>query len=177
MIAGECGSPIKRDSWETVISVVDGTGVLLKKGEEKDAILGLPPHEAIAKNPLRPMHTMKAAMSRGSVGTVVSARAVRFSRPLGDESMPIALIEEMAVGRAVFRENPERLTGLAARLLERQTDVCKEVVVSGQFAQRMSLPAAFNPDFDRSRNSGQDRWDKPRSSSQCRPAGKGRGIG
>src|SRR5215471_8440211 len=76
IIAGECGSPIKRESCETVISVVDGTGVLLKSGEEKDAIFRLPPHEVIAKNPLHPMHTMKAAMSRGSPGTVARTRAL-----------------------------------------------------------------------------------------------------
>jgi hypothetical protein len=35
---------------------------------------------------------MKAAMSRGSLGTVVSTRAVRFSPPLGAESMPVAFI-------------------------------------------------------------------------------------
>src|SRR5260370_39522309 len=108
------------------------------------------------------MHTMKAAMSRGSLGTVVSTRAVQLSPPLGAESMPVAFIGAI-VGRTVFRKNPERLTGLAARLLERQTDVCKEVVVSGHFAQLMSLPAAFNPDVDRCRKSRQDRWDKPRS--------------
>jgi hypothetical protein len=32
--------------------MVDGMGVLLKKDEDKDAIFGLPPHEAIAQNPL-----------------------------------------------------------------------------------------------------------------------------
>jgi hypothetical protein len=177
MIAGECGSPIKRESCETVISVVDGTGVLLKSGEEKDAIFRLPPHEVIAKNPLRPMHTMKAAMSRGSLGTVVSTRAVRFFRPVGGESMPTALMGGDRGRTAIFGENPERLGRLATHLLQRQTDVCKEVVVSGQFAQRISLPTAFNPDFDRCRKSRQDGWDKPRSSLQHRPAGKGRGIG
>src|SRR5215470_4809542 len=120
MIAGECGSPIKRESCETVISVVDGTCVLLKSGEEKDAIFRLPPHEVIAKNPLYPMHTMKAEMSRGSLGTVVSARAIWFSPPLGCESMPATFI-----GAVIFRGNPERLGGLAARLLQGQTDICE----------------------------------------------------
>src|SRR5260370_38157122 len=68
MIADECGSPIKRESCEMVISVVDGTCVLLKGGEEKDAIFRLPPHAVMAKNPLCPMHTMTPAMSRGSLG-------------------------------------------------------------------------------------------------------------
>ena len=40
--------------------MVDGMGVLLKKGEDKDAIFGPPPHEVIAQNPLRAMHTMKS---------------------------------------------------------------------------------------------------------------------
>src|SRR5215472_16760220 len=87
MIAGECGSPIKRESCGTVISVVDGTCVLLRGGEEKDAIFGLPPHEVIAKNPLCRMHTMKAAVSRGSPGTLSQARAVRFSQSLEDEAI------------------------------------------------------------------------------------------
>jgi hypothetical protein len=29
MMAGECGRPIRRESCETVISVIDGNGVLL----------------------------------------------------------------------------------------------------------------------------------------------------
>ncbi len=88
MIAGECGSPIKRESCETVISVVDGTGVLLKRGEEKDAIFGLPPHEAIAKNPLYAAHTTTAAVSRGRIvrrcvvlSGLGGTRVVRFSAP------------------------------------------------------------------------------------------------
>jgi hypothetical protein len=40
--------------------MVDGMGVLLKKDEDKDAIFGLPPHEAIAQNPLCAVHTMKS---------------------------------------------------------------------------------------------------------------------
>src|SRR5260370_29588880 len=67
MIAGECGSPIKRESCGMVISVVDGTCVLLKGGEAKDAIFSLPPHELIAKNPLCPIQTMTSALSSGSL--------------------------------------------------------------------------------------------------------------
>jgi len=69
----------------------------------------------------------------------------------------------MNVNTYLFRENPERLPGLAVCLLQGQADVCKEVVVSGQFTQRMALPAAFNPDIDRCRKSHQKRWDKRRS--------------
>jgi hypothetical protein len=44
------------------------------------------------------------------------------------------------------RENPEWLFGLAARPLQRQADIRKKMVVSiGQFGERTSLAAAFDP--------------------------------
>jgi hypothetical protein len=52
---GVCGKPIRRESCETVISVVDGMSVLLAS-EAQDAMFGLPPHEVIAQNPLDRMH-------------------------------------------------------------------------------------------------------------------------
>src|SRR5947209_12159054 len=63
MMIGACGKPIRRESCETVISVVDGMGVLLAS-EAKDAIFRLPPHEVIAQNPLSRMHTSAKRMSR-----------------------------------------------------------------------------------------------------------------
>jgi hypothetical protein len=67
---------------------------------------------------------------------------------LGGESISCAIwllrLDAIAVGPLIvlmtvityrLSENPERLAGLAACLLHRQTNVCKEMVISGQFAQ------------------------------------------
>ena len=92
MIAGECGSPIKRKSCETVISVVDGTGVLLKRGEEKDAIFGLPPHEVIAKNPLcRSAHHESDDVKRIARRCRKHTSCPVFCPPLGGESINRAI--------------------------------------------------------------------------------------
>jgi hypothetical protein len=61
MIAGAAGTPISRESWEIVISVRDGIGVLLCT-EGKDAMVRLPPYEVIAKNPRTPIHNTKGLM-------------------------------------------------------------------------------------------------------------------
>jgi hypothetical protein len=48
-----------------------------------------------------------------------------------------------------LRESPKGLGSLVARLLNRQADVGKEMVFSiSQFAERMSLAAAFDPDWN-----------------------------
>src|SRR5258707_9417969 len=54
-----------------------------------------------------------------------------------------ALSDVMNVNTCLFRENPERLAGLAACLLQGQADICKEMVVSGQSAQRMASNSHF----------------------------------
>jgi hypothetical protein len=63
MIAGESGSPIKREGWETVISVVDGTASSPQTGKP-DAIFRLPPHGEIAKNPLQLRYYERLPWSR-----------------------------------------------------------------------------------------------------------------
>jgi len=64
-----------------------------------------------------------------------------------------------------LREGPEGLGSLVAGLLNRQADVCKEMVCSiGQFAELTSLAAAFDPDLDSRRQLREKERHKLRSS-------------
>jgi hypothetical protein len=77
-----------------------------------------------------------------------------------------------------FRESPEGLGSLVACLLDGQADVGKEMVFSiSQFAERTSLVAAFDPDWDRRRQLLEKERDKPRSSRDRYPAVMSGGIG
>jgi hypothetical protein len=86
MMIGACGKPIRRESCETVISVVDGIGVLLAS-EAKDAMFGLPPHEVIAQNPLAQMHPMPGWMSTPLQGCL---RQQAVNRVLGRGDFSLA---------------------------------------------------------------------------------------
>jgi hypothetical protein len=64
-----------------------------------------------------------------------------------------------------LREGPEGLGSLVACLLNRQADVCKEMVFSiSQFAELTSLAVAFDPDLDSRRQLREKERHKPRSS-------------
>jgi len=72
---------------------------------------------------------------------------------------------QASCGGAYRREGPKGLGSLAARLLNRQADVCKEVVFSiSQLAKLTSLVAAFDPDLDGRRQLCEKERDEPHSS-------------
>jgi hypothetical protein len=65
-----------------------------------------------------------------------------------------------------------------ACLLNRQADVGKEMVFSiSQFAERTSLAAAFDPDWDRRRQLCDKERDKPRPARDHCPGAPSGGIG
>ena len=77
-----------------------------------------------------------------------------------------------------FRERPEGLRSLAARLFNRQADVGKEMVFSiSQLAEHTPLVAAFDPDLDRRRQLCEKERDKARSSQDRCSVVKSRRIG
>jgi hypothetical protein len=62
------------------------------------------------------------------------------------------------------RESPERLCSFVACLLNREADVCEEMVFSiSQFAELTSLAAAFDPDLDRPQQLREKERDRPRA--------------